>query len=217
MKIYYYSTASFDVDAQKGFTPICPGELPVPGGDEIAAALNEQAAYAKIRVGSKDAHSPAAVWVATQNDPQFSPILARDADIHWNRHCEVGTEGFELLDGLPHPMDYNFFVYKGLERDVHPYGACYHNLDWNSSNRVSTGVIQFLNERRIDTVIVGGLATDYCVKTTALQLVEAGFGVVVNLKACRGIAQATIDAAIAEMRAEDVDVIYDISEAELVK
>ena len=54
--------ASFDVDAQKGFTPLCPDELPVPGGDEIAAHLNLLARRATLRIGSKDAHSPSAPW-----------------------------------------------------------------------------------------------------------------------------------------------------------
>ena len=44
--------ASFDVDAQKGFTPLCPDELPVPGGDTIAPALNQLAARASLRLGS---------------------------------------------------------------------------------------------------------------------------------------------------------------------
>ncbi len=48
--------ASLDIDAQKGFTPLCPNELPVAGGDTIVAALNAQAALATLRAGSKDAH-----------------------------------------------------------------------------------------------------------------------------------------------------------------
>ena len=44
--------ASFDVDAQKGFTPLCPSELPVPEGDAIVPALNQLAARAELRIGS---------------------------------------------------------------------------------------------------------------------------------------------------------------------
>lgn len=197
--------ASFDVDAQKGFTPLCPNELPVPGGHEIVDALNKQATFATIRVGSKDAHSPEAHWVATADNGQFSPVIGhKNVDIRWNRHCEVGTTGFELLDGLPHPIDgYDFFVYKGVERDAHPYGACYHTLDWKN-NKKSTGVIEYLDAQCVRVVIVGGLATDYCVKNTALQLADAGFTVILNLEACRGIAADTIEAAIAEMKGEGI-------------
>ncbi|PLX80821.1 MAG: nicotinamidase, partial [Desulfuromonas sp.] len=47
-------TASFDVDPQRGFTPLCPNELPVAGGDEIADELNRQATFARYRLVSKD-------------------------------------------------------------------------------------------------------------------------------------------------------------------
>ena len=188
-------TASFDVDAQKGFTPLCPDELPVAGGDELAEALNRQARSARLRVGSKDAHPVNAVWKASEGNPPFSPVAGRNVDLRWTLHCVPGTTGHQLLDGLPHPADYDFFVQKGVEPDMHPYGACYHDL----AERQSTGVIEFLQCNGIKTVLVGGLATDYCVKTTALQLRRAGFLVVVNLAACRGIAPDTVQAALEEM------------------
>ncbi|AZY49446.1 isochorismatase family protein [Bordetella avium] len=184
--------ATFDVDAQKGFTPMCPEELPVPHGDEIVAELNAQAGYAAWRVGSKDAHSPHALWRATPDKPTLTPLDAPNADLHWNMHCVPGTQGFELLDGLPRPVDYDFFVWKGVEPDMHPYGACYHDL----AERRTTGVIEFLQSRNIVAVIVGGLALDYCVKTTALQLRRAGLDVIVNLAACRAIAPGSARAAL---------------------
>lgn len=196
-------TASFDVDVQKGFTPLCPGELPVEGGDTLGDILNCQAGMARLRVGSKDAHPENAVWRAEEGKPQFSKVDGPNVDIRWNVHCVVGTRGHELIDGLPHPSSYDYFVQKGIERDMHPYGACYHDL----SERQSTGVIEFLKMNGIETVLVGGLATDYCVKTTALQLCRAGFQVIVNLAACRGIAPETVAAAIAEMKGAGVVVV----------
>lgn len=196
-------TASFDVDAQKGFTPLCPGELPVAGGESLAGALNRQAGLARLRVGSKDAHPTNAVWKVEEGNPPFSPVAGKSVDIRWNLHCVPGTRGHELIDGLPHPADYDFFVQKGIEPDMHPYGACYHDL----AERQSTGVIEFLKCNGIETVIVGGLATDYCVKTTALQLRRAGFQVIVNLAACRGIAGETIHAAVEAMAASGIVVV----------
>ena len=177
--------ASFDVDAQNGFTPICPLELPVKGGDEIVAELNANAVFADYRVGSKDAHNFNQLWVANNEKPQFAKIEnQKNMDIHWNAHCIVGTNGFELIKGLPHPINgYDFFVYKGLEKDVHPYGACYHDLE----GKKSTGVIEWLKDKQVEIVIIGGLATDYCVKLTAIQLREAMFTVIINLNACRAI------------------------------
>jgi nicotinamidase/pyrazinamidase len=188
--------ASFDVDAQYTFTPVCAGELPVAGGDEIAAELNAQAMFAALRVGSKDAHSVHAHWLASPDAPAFSAVAGPNMDIRWPAHAIVGTRGFDLLDTLPKPCDYNYFVWKGVEPDMHPYGACFHDL----GGRLSTGVIEFLGARGIRTVLVGGLALDYCVVTTALQLAQASFNVIVNLAACRGIAEQSCTVALEKMR-----------------
>lgn len=188
--------ASFDVDSQNTFTPICGDELPVPGGDEIVAELNTQAKLAALRVGSKDAHSPHAIWVADEQHPQLSPIEGDNVDVYWRVHAVPGTKGFELIQGLPKIPEYDFFVWKGIELDMHPYGACFHDF----AEKMSTGVIEFLKDREITTIIVGGLATDYCVATTVLQLLRAHFKVVVNLSACRGIAEETIAQARQEMQ-----------------
>jgi nicotinamidase/pyrazinamidase len=195
--------ASFDVDSQKAFTPLCPDELPVPDGDQIADELNRQARFATYRIGSKDAHSPKAIWVADDAHPQFSPVDGDNVDIHWVEHAVPGSAGFELIDGLPKICDYDFFVWKGIELDMHPYGNCYHDF----AEKLSTGVIEFLQARQVTTVLIGGLTTDYCVKNTALQLAKAGFDVILNLAACRGIAEDTIEAALTEMRDNGVRII----------
>lgn len=188
--------ASFDVDAQNTFTPVCPDELPVPGGTEIVDELNAQAAFAAVRVGSKDAHSPRAIWVADAEHPVLSPIEGENVDRRWPVHAVPGTIGFELIEGLPEVTGYDYFVWKGVELDMHPYGACYHDIP----RRMSTGVIEYLRASGVDTVLVGGLATDYCVRATVLELLEAGFSVVLNLGAARGIAEDTVRAATDEMK-----------------
>lgn len=186
MSIPKNAVASFDVDAQKSFTPLCPGELPVAGGDQIAAELNFMASLAGRRVGSKDAHTPQAPWVVEQHSDMLQPTGLTHADVTWVAHCVPGTEGFTLLDTLPTPYDYDYFVWKGVEPDLHPYGACYHDLH----DKLSTGVIEYLQAQGVRRVIVGGLALDYCVKTTALQLLRAGFEVILHVPACRGISEA---------------------------
>ncbi|MFN7096675.1 MAG: nicotinamidase [Gammaproteobacteria bacterium] len=188
--------ASLDVDAQYCFTPVCPTELPVPEGDLIADELNEQAQFARFRVGSKDAHPNNAIWIADEDNPVLSPILGPNVDLRWPAHAIPGTKGFELIAGLPKVTDYDFFVWKGVEPDLHPYGCCYHDF----AEHLSTGLIEFLRAHHIELVIVGGLATDYCVKITVLQLLTAGFKVIVNLAACRGIALESTNHAIAEMQ-----------------
>jgi nicotinamidase/pyrazinamidase len=203
--------AAFDVDAENTFTELCPLELPVKGGQDVVGPLNKQAKFAKVRIGSKDAHSPASLWVDTDKEPQFTPIAdALNMDIRWKIHGVPGSAGFRLIDGLPAVKDYDFFIWKGIELDMHPYGACYHDLH----ERMSTGVIEWLRSKGIQMVIVGGLATDYCVANTVFQLQKAGFDVIVNLEACRGIwATKTEEQMVQEFNALDnVQVIENTDE-----
>jgi nicotinamidase/pyrazinamidase len=201
--------ACFDVDPQNTFTPLCPDELPVGGGETIVDELNAQARLADIRVGSRDAHPSNAIWIAGSPEEVMTPIDGDNVDIRWPAHAIVGTYGFALLDGLPHPVTgYDFFVSKGLDPDCHPYGACYHD----PAGQRSTGVIEYLRAQSVTDVIVGGLALDYCVATTALQLIDAGFVVHLNLAACRGIDQDTIDTALNAMSEAGVNIARDHAE-----
>lgn len=192
--------ASFDIDAQNTFTPVCPDELPVAEGDTIAGELNAQAAFASLRIASRDAHPSGALWLSSKDLPPLSPITGYpDLDLRWPAHAVVGSKGFDFIAGLD-PAAYDFQVFKGIEPDKHPYGACYHDL----GDKLSTGVIEYLRCHGITTVICGGLATDYCVKNTVLQLRRAGFDVILNKAACRGIAPDTVAAAMEAMNAAGV-------------
>lgn len=201
--VHRRKTASFDVDPQRGFTSLCPSELPVPGGEQIVSELNLMSLAASLRLVSRDWHPAEAAWNATKENGMFSPVGLANVDVRWNSHCVAGTLGAELLPGLPRLLDYDFVASKGLDPDCHPYGACYHDL----ADSRSTGAIEFLRDRRIQTVIVGGLATDYCVKKTCQQLLAAGFRVVLNLAACRGINDGTTLDALETLQAAGVIMI----------
>jgi len=189
--------SSVDVDSENCFTPLCAGELPVEEGHLIVADLNAQAKFAMYRIGSKDAHSMASLWVDSDQHPQFSEIAGySNLDIRWKVHGVPGTFGFKLIEGLPPVIEYDYFVWKGIELDMHPYGLCYHDLH----KKLSTGAIEWLQAKGVRLVIVGGLATDYCVFQTVMELLDAGFVVILNLAACRGIAQDTTFAALDKMR-----------------
>ena len=141
--------AAFDIDAQQTFTPLCPDELPVAGGDMIAEELNAQAAFASVRVASRDAHTPNAVWIAKKGHAPLTPVTGyENCNLYWPSHAIVGTKGFDFIPGLD-PKAYSYQVYKGIEPAMHPYGACYHDL----KDTLSTGVIEFLKARGIKAVI----------------------------------------------------------------
>ena len=205
-------TASLDVDPQRGFTPLCPQELPVAQGDEIAAELNAQAGFAAFRLVSQEDHPAQAPWIARSADEIMTPVAGDypDLDIKWPAHCVVGTVGNLLIPGLPAPAAYDLVIRKGIDPHKHPYGACYHD----QREQESTGLIEWLRAHAVSDLIVGGLATDYCVKTTVLQLLRAGFRVVVNLAGCRGVAPESTLAAVAAMRAAGAELAA--SSAELV-
>ncbi|WP_303722525.1 isochorismatase family protein [Malonomonas rubra] len=202
--------ASFDIDPQRGFTPLCPNELPVAEGDQIADELNSQARFAAYRLVSKDCHPAEAPWVASSAEEILQPVAGNfpNLDVKWPPHCVVGTDGNRLIPGLPQESAYDLVIEKGSDPLKHPYGACYHDL----AETETTGAIEWLRERSVTSVIVGGLATDYCVKTSVLQLCRAGFRVIVNLGGCRGVDEETSAVAIEEMRAAGAELIADSAE-----
>ncbi|WP_295709445.1 nicotinamidase [uncultured Neisseria sp.] len=200
---------SIDVDAQKTFTPLCPKELPVAEGHLIADELNAQAALADLRVMTKDAHHAAAKWLVDNPVDMLKPTGLPDADLTWVSHAMVGTYGYELLDCLPSVKEYDYCVWKGVDPELHPYGACFHDIE----EKLSTGLIEWLRCQNADTVIVGGLATDYCVKTTVLQLLKGGaWKVIVNQAACRGIAPETVESAWQEMHSAGAIILENAEE-----
>lgn len=185
LTVTYEKTVSMDVDAQNGFTPLCPNELPVVDGDKIVEECNKNAKKAAFRYMSKDAHPYQGAWTVDEK-PMLTPVGLPNVDVCWPRHCVVGTYGFELIKGLPKPSEYDFIVYKGAEFDMHPYSPIYHDL----AKKISTGVIEKAKYDGVDTFILGGLALDYCLGEAAFDLKNAGFRVIVNLGATRAIGNA---------------------------
>ena len=191
------SVISIDIDAQRAFSALCPKELPVEGATEIVVELNAQAELADFRVLTRDGHGARAVWIVPDHTQMVQPLNFPNANLTWVRHAEVGTDGFLPLPGLPAPADYDFLAIKGCDDDMHPFGICYQDL----AERISTGLIEWLQARDAKVLLVGGLATDYCVKASVLQLCRAGgWKVLLNTAACRGIAEETTRTALEEMR-----------------
>ena len=196
--------ASIDVDPQKTFTPLCPNELPVTEGDILGPILNQQSQLAKYRILTKDAHPTNAVWVVDKHEDMQQPLKYPNADLTWVKHAIPGTFGFETIPELPDITDYDYVVWKGIETNLHPYGACFHDL----AEKLSTGLIEWLQIKQVTDVIVGGLAIDYCVKMTAIQLQRSKhFNVYINLEACRSINSETANSACKEMIALGIAIV----------
>lgn len=187
------SIVAIDIHPQKTFSELCPDELPIPDALSIVPHLNRQAALADYRVITKDVHSDNAEWhIEHQNE-----YPALDKAQNWVNHAVLGSEGYENLPGLPTSDSYDFLVHIGLENNVHTFGACFHDMAEN----ISTGLIEWLQSRNASTLIVGGLATEYCVQATVLQLCWYGeWQVIVNLDACRSLNSAEASRAVQNMK-----------------
>ncbi|MCG9582782.1 isochorismatase family protein [Vibrio tubiashii] len=205
IKIDKTTTASIDVDPQKGFSELCPKELPVQGALEIVEELKRNHSKASVRLVSRDMHPPGADWEAEAPENMLDPVGLPEVDIKWNPHCVVGTAGVELLPGLPEIRDYDFQINKGIDPDAHPYGAFYHD----QADTLSTGGLEFLRARQIETVIVGGLALDFCVKKSVEQLLGAGFKVILNLASTRAVFPDNADNVANELAQKGVILIED--------
>jgi nicotinamidase/pyrazinamidase len=171
------------VDFQNDFCP--GGALAVPGGDEIADRLNLLGASSDydLVVATRDWHPPDHGSFAEQGGP-------------WPVHCVAGTPGAELHPALDRePIDE--IVDKGQDPGTEGY-----------SGFEATGLETLLRDRGIDQVTVVGLATDYCVKNTALDALREGFAVTVDSNAVRGVEVEPGDSerALAELRAAGASV-----------
>jgi nicotinamidase/pyrazinamidase len=177
------------VDVQNDFCE--GGSLPVPGGASVAAGINEL--LHRWHSQADDAPSYDVV-VATKDhhvDPGSHWSLKPDFVDSWPVHCKVGTDGEAFHPNLdPQPFDAIFL--KG-ER-----AAAYSGFEGRTTR--GAGMADWLREHEVTHVDVCGIATDYCVRQTALDAVLNGFETRVLTGLSAGITPATTKAAIEAMR-----------------
>lgn len=176
------------VDVQNDFCP--GGALAVAGGDEIIPVINRLVNSFDLVVYTRDWHP--ANHVSFAENPQFT-------DKSWPAHCVAGTPGAAFHPDLLVRPD-GIIVDKGTEAEVEAY-----------SGFQGTGLAEKLRARQVDTVYITGLATDYCVKATALDALKEGFRTFVVANACRGVdfPAGTVEKALNELRAAGAGIIND--------
>jgi len=183
------------VDVQNDFCE--GGSLPVEGGARVASDIAEvlhlwsthapdAPTYAHV-VATKDHHiDPGDHW---SREPDY-----RDS---WPVHCRVGTDGASFHPNLdPQPFDAIFF--KGEHQ------AAYSGFEGRTVDGVP--LAEWLRAHGVTETDVCGIATDYCVRTTALDAVREGFTTRVLTDLCAGVAPDTTAAALEELRAAGVGV-----------
>lgn len=191
-------------DVQNDFCP--GGALAVPGGDEIVPIANRLMPRFDLVVATQDWH-PAehASFAANHPGRQVGEIIEVEglSQILWPVHCVQKTPGAELHPGLDRGGVHHY-VFKGTGPAIDSYSAFFDN-----SRRRSTGLGGYLRQQGVSEVYVCGLATDYCVKFTALDAAELGFRTWLVRDASRGIdlKAGDIARAIGEMQSHGIRVV----------
>jgi nicotinamidase/pyrazinamidase len=173
------------IDVQNDFCE--GGSLAVAGGSAVAAAISEHARsgdYAHV-VATRDHHV----------DPGGHFSDSPDFVDSWPAHCVVGTGGVELHPRLDRePIEAVF--------DKGEYAAAYSGFEARSEG---VPLAEWLRSREVDAVDVVGIATDHCVRATALDAVAEGFSTRVLLPLTAGVAEATVEAALDQLRTAGVE------------
>ena len=177
------------VDVQNDFCE--GGSLAVAGGSAVAASITgllRRGGYDTV-VATKDHHI----------DPGAHFAESPDYVDSWPAHCVVGTEGEQLHPALDTSGIRAVFL-KG-ER-----AAAYSGFEGSAvtAEGTSVGLAEWLRERGVGAVDVCGIATDHCVRATALDAVREGFATRVLLDLTAGVAEPTTRAALAELAAAGV-------------
>lgn len=153
------------VDAQQGFTSLCPAELPVPGGLEIVPNLNRLLALPWARIdASQDWHPSDHCSFFGQRENLYPP------------HCVMGTRGADFLPGL-HTERFQTIWRKGHQRERDAYALTVQHPGFGDLLRASG----------IHTVVVCGLAANICCFFSARDLRQEGFRVLLVEDASAGI------------------------------
>ena len=172
------------VDVQNDFCE--GGSLAVPGGTAVARAISAHvgaSGYAHV-VATRDHHVDPGGHFAEQ--PDFLDT--------WPAHCVVGTSGVELHPDLDRrPIEAVF--------DKGEYAAAYSGFEGTFDGQ---GLADWLRAHDVDAVDIAGIATDHCVRATALDAVGAGFATRVLLHLTAGVAAASTDAALDQLRSAGV-------------
>ena len=176
------------VDVQNDFCE--GGSLAVQSGSLVVPVINSVLPAFDVVVATQDWHP--------QNHGSFAAnhvgakvgdmrMLGQLPQVMWPVHCVQNTRGAEFFSGLD-VSGLDATIQKGTDPSVDSYSGFFDN-----GRLHSTGMAEFLKRNGIGQVFVCGLATDYCVKWTALDAISLGFDTVVIADATRGVNLSPLD------------------------
>jgi nicotinamidase/pyrazinamidase len=194
------------VDMQGDFTTLKKGSLAVNGTDEafvkkVEKATVDLARHGFLIFGTQDWHPADHVSFHINHDGKkpFELIQINGRpQVLWPPHCVQGTENARIL------VDNNLFlaiVKKGQDTRFDSYSG------FQDDGGAKTEMAKILKRNGVQKVVVYGIATDYCVKATAMDAKKAGFKVVVVEDLSKGVAPGTTQKALKEMTAAGITVL----------
>ena len=196
----FAETALIVVDVQNDFCP--GGALAVAGGDDIVPVINAMIPNYGACVLTQDWHPRDHTSFASQHNGKapFDMVQVAYGDqVLWPDHCVQGSAGAAFHEGLNTDAA-DLVIRKGFRRDIDSYSAFFEN-----DQTTATGLDGYLRTRGISSVVLTGLATDFCVFYSAMDAVKLGFEVHLAISACRGIdMDGSLGDALAKMRAAGV-------------
>ncbi|AIF69398.1 pyrazinamidase/nicotinamidase pxnc [Palaeococcus pacificus DY20341] len=169
------------VDMQKDFMP--GGALPVPNGDRIIPRVEEYIGLFKER---------GALIVATRDWHPENHMSFKEYGGIWPKHCIQNTKGAEFVIKLPEDA---IIISKADKPDKEAY-----------SGFEGTGLANILKEREVKKVYICGVATEYCVKATALDALKHGFEVYLLKDAVKGINPSDEEKVLKELEENGVKI-----------
>lgn len=192
------------VDIQNDFVP--GGALAVPEGDKVVPVANSVMEKFDLIVATQDWHPPDHGSFAS-NHPGKKPgeIVLLDGlqQILWPDHCIQGSLGAEFVAGLDQSQ-IDHVVQKGMDSNIDSYSGFFDN-----DHRKVTGLDEYLRQKRVGALTIMGLATDYCVKFTALDARMLGYPTKLLRDGVRGVEICRGDCvkALTAMQSSGVEII----------
>ena len=210
-------TLLLEIDVQNDFCPayitafgerVPDGALAVRDGGSVVKPLNVLAAAIAAAGGrvaaTRDWH-PAGHGSFASSHPGKKPgdiveLAGVSEQVLWPDHCVQGTRGADFHCEL-NIAPLSIIVHKGLRKELDSYSAFFEN-----DRCTPTGLEGCIKQMDIQTVIIGGLATDYCIFYSAMDSRRLGFNTVIVSDAVRGVGfpQGSVEKAIAEMKAAGI-------------
>eukprot|EP01134_Creolimax_fragrantissima_P007372 CFRG7372T1 len=196
------------IDVQYDFLPPT-GTLAVKEGNDIiphvVRLINLYDGKKRLVVATQDWH-PAGhgSFASTHNKEVFSMgVLGGKDQVMWPDHCVQGSRGSELHDDLPRDK-ISKVIRKGINTQVDSYSAFFDN-----NGESDTGLHDYLTKNEIDTVVICGLATDFCVAFSAIDAIKLGYAVYLVRDAVRGVdnPSGNVDKELSRMTTAGVKIV----------